>query len=159
MPRETSARHQSGSVGNNLTFVQYDLGAVDADHGSELVIEEPVPAVFDVFWQIGSGRRSRSRASPARTRLTSAPGQVACFSPSSLLQVKLYGPIMGVSRLMADPSCSNIAGGTHQFGPRKWQRTNLSGQSLGGIQHSPRGFKNDPCAHVRINVRMLRQRK
>src|ERR1700720_2041239 len=40
---------QSGHSANNLAFVEYDLVLVDTDHGSKLVIEELLPAVFDVF--------------------------------------------------------------------------------------------------------------
>ena len=40
---------QSGPIANNLAFIEYDLVLVDTDHGSKLVIEELLPAVFDVF--------------------------------------------------------------------------------------------------------------
>jgi hypothetical protein len=40
---------QSGASANNLAFIEYDLALIDADHGPELVTEELVPAVFEVF--------------------------------------------------------------------------------------------------------------
>ena len=40
---------QKGSRANNLAFIEYDLAIINADHGPELVIEELLPAVFDVF--------------------------------------------------------------------------------------------------------------
>ena len=40
---------QSGPSANNLAFIEYDLAFINADHGPGLVIEEFLPAVFDVF--------------------------------------------------------------------------------------------------------------
>jgi hypothetical protein len=40
---------QSGPIANNLAFIDDDLALINADHGPELVIEELLPAVFDVF--------------------------------------------------------------------------------------------------------------
>ena len=40
---------KSGVRANNLAFVEYDLAVLDVDHSPELVIEELLPAVFDVF--------------------------------------------------------------------------------------------------------------
>src|ERR1700675_3086661 len=40
---------QSGPNANDLAFIEYDLAFINADHGPELVIEELLPAVFDVF--------------------------------------------------------------------------------------------------------------
>src|SRR4029077_20219489 len=40
---------QSDPIANNLAFIEYDLAIINADHGPELVIEEVLPAVFDVF--------------------------------------------------------------------------------------------------------------
>ena len=40
---------QRGSIANNLAFIEYDLALINADHSPELVIEELLPAVFDVF--------------------------------------------------------------------------------------------------------------
>src|ERR1700720_3211962 len=40
---------QSGPLANKLAFIEYDLAFINADHGPELVIEELLPAVFDVF--------------------------------------------------------------------------------------------------------------
>src|ERR1700720_3837403 len=40
---------QSGPLANKLAFIECDLALIDADHGPELVIEELLPAVFDVF--------------------------------------------------------------------------------------------------------------
>src|ERR1700676_170214 len=40
---------QSGPIANNLPFIEYDLALIDADHSPELVIEELLPTVFDVF--------------------------------------------------------------------------------------------------------------
>jgi hypothetical protein len=40
---------EGGAVSNNLALVEYDLALINADHGSQLVVEELVPAVFDVF--------------------------------------------------------------------------------------------------------------
>src|SRR5271165_2303086 len=40
---------QGGPSANNLAFIKYDLAIINADHGPELVFEELLPAVFDVF--------------------------------------------------------------------------------------------------------------
>src|ERR1700720_1622258 len=40
---------QSGPLANKLAFIEYDLAFINADHGPELVIDELLPAVFDVF--------------------------------------------------------------------------------------------------------------
>jgi hypothetical protein len=40
---------KTGAVANNLAFIDYDLTLVNADDGPELVVEEFVPSVFDVF--------------------------------------------------------------------------------------------------------------
>src|SRR5271154_1401962 len=40
---------QSGASANNLAFIEYDLALINADYGSELVIEELLPAMFEVF--------------------------------------------------------------------------------------------------------------
>jgi hypothetical protein len=40
---------QRGPIANNLAFIEYDLAIINADHGPELIIEELLPAVFDVF--------------------------------------------------------------------------------------------------------------
>src|ERR1700760_1302538 len=40
---------QSDSGANNLASIEYDLALINADYGPELVIEELLPAVFDVF--------------------------------------------------------------------------------------------------------------
>jgi hypothetical protein len=40
---------QRGAIANNLAFIEYYLAMINADHGPELVIEELLPAVFDVF--------------------------------------------------------------------------------------------------------------
>jgi hypothetical protein len=40
---------QSGPSANNLAFIEYDLAIINDDYGSELVIEELLPAVLDIF--------------------------------------------------------------------------------------------------------------
>jgi hypothetical protein len=40
---------KTGAFANNLALVEYDLALINADHGPELVIEELLPPVFDVF--------------------------------------------------------------------------------------------------------------
>ena len=40
---------QGGPSANNLAFIEYDPVIINADHDPELVIEELLPAVFDVF--------------------------------------------------------------------------------------------------------------
>jgi hypothetical protein len=40
---------QSGPSANNLAFIECDLAIINADRGPELVVEELLPAVFDVF--------------------------------------------------------------------------------------------------------------
>ena len=40
---------KTAAIASNLTSVEYDLALIDADHGPELLIEELLPAVFDVF--------------------------------------------------------------------------------------------------------------
>jgi tetratricopeptide (TPR) repeat protein len=44
---------QSGASANNLAFIEYDFAIIDADHGPELVVEELVPAMFDIFRESG----------------------------------------------------------------------------------------------------------
>jgi len=40
---------QSGAIANDLAFVEYDLALFNSDYGAQLVIQELLPAVFDVF--------------------------------------------------------------------------------------------------------------
>jgi hypothetical protein len=40
---------QSGAVANDLAFVKYDLALINANHGPQLVVEDVLPALFDVF--------------------------------------------------------------------------------------------------------------
>ena len=40
---------KTGAVANNLAFTKYDLALINADHGPQLVVEELLPAMFDVF--------------------------------------------------------------------------------------------------------------
>jgi hypothetical protein len=40
---------KTGAVANNLAIVEYDLVLINANDGSQLVVEEFVAAVFDVF--------------------------------------------------------------------------------------------------------------
>jgi hypothetical protein len=40
---------KTGAVANNLAFIEYDLAIINADHGPELVIDELLPVVFDIF--------------------------------------------------------------------------------------------------------------
>jgi hypothetical protein len=40
---------QGGPNANNLAFIEYDPVIINADHGPELVIEELLSAVLDVF--------------------------------------------------------------------------------------------------------------
>jgi hypothetical protein len=50
---------KSDPIANNFAFIEHDLAIINADHGPELVIEELVPAVFDIF------RESDPSSSPA----------------------------------------------------------------------------------------------
>jgi hypothetical protein len=40
---------QGGAIANNLARVEYDLAFINAEHCPQFVVEELVPAVFDVF--------------------------------------------------------------------------------------------------------------
>jgi hypothetical protein len=40
---------QSGHIANSLAFIDYDFAIINTDHGPELVVNELLPAVFDVF--------------------------------------------------------------------------------------------------------------
>src|SRR5215469_10427998 len=40
---------QSGTVANNLAFVEYDPALINTDHGPKFVVQEVLPAMFDVF--------------------------------------------------------------------------------------------------------------
>jgi hypothetical protein len=40
---------QSGPIANSLAFIEYDLAIINTDYGPELVVNELLPAVFDVF--------------------------------------------------------------------------------------------------------------
>jgi hypothetical protein len=40
---------QSDAVANKLAFIESDCAVINADHSPELVVEELLPAVFDVF--------------------------------------------------------------------------------------------------------------
>jgi hypothetical protein len=64
---------QSGSIANNVAFIEYDLAITNAGDGPKLVNEELLPAVFDVFRGIGSGR------------------QLPAWSPLGLPQIWLIG--------------------------------------------------------------------
>jgi hypothetical protein len=43
------SRCKGAPIANNRAFIEYDLAIISADHGSELVIEKLLAAVFDVF--------------------------------------------------------------------------------------------------------------
>jgi len=58
---------QSGAIANDLAFVEYNLAIVNADHGPQLVVEELLPAVFDVFRE-PDPLADREQSSTARTR-------------------------------------------------------------------------------------------
>src|SRR5271165_178013 len=40
---------QSGAIANNLASIEYDVAIINAEHGPQLVIEELLPVVSDVF--------------------------------------------------------------------------------------------------------------
>jgi hypothetical protein len=40
---------QKGAIANNLAFVEHDLALINAHYSPQLVIEELLSAVFDVF--------------------------------------------------------------------------------------------------------------
>ena len=40
---------KTGAVANNLALVEYNFALINADHGPQLIVEELVPAVFDIF--------------------------------------------------------------------------------------------------------------
>jgi hypothetical protein len=40
---------QTRPIANNLAFIEYDLARINVYHGPELVIEELLSTVFDVF--------------------------------------------------------------------------------------------------------------
>jgi hypothetical protein len=42
----------SGAVANNLAFVEYDLALTDSDRCPQIIVEELLPAVFDVFHEL-----------------------------------------------------------------------------------------------------------
>ena len=50
---------QSGTSANNLTFIEYDLAIINADHGPELAIEKLCPRPLTFF--VRSGHRLTAR--------------------------------------------------------------------------------------------------
>ena len=70
---------QSGPISNNLAFIEYDLAIINADHGPELVIEEFLPAVFDVF------RESNPVADCQRDLLSLEHAELLCLVEWQLL--------------------------------------------------------------------------
>jgi hypothetical protein len=40
---------QSDAIANDLSFVEYDPALINADHGPQLVVQELLPAAFDIL--------------------------------------------------------------------------------------------------------------
>ena len=49
---------QSGAGANNLAFVEYDLALINADHGSQLIVEKLLAVAFDVYNGVSHPYRS-----------------------------------------------------------------------------------------------------
>ena len=47
--RYSLVERETRPIANNLAFIEYDLVIANVDHGPELVIEELLTVVFDVF--------------------------------------------------------------------------------------------------------------
>jgi hypothetical protein len=70
---------QGGPSANYLAFVEYDPVIINADHGPELVIEELLPVVFDVF------RESDPVADGQRDLLSLEHAEFSCLVEWQLL--------------------------------------------------------------------------
>ena len=108
---------QSGPIANNLAFIEYDLAIINADHGPELVIEELLPAVFDVF------RESDPVADCQRDLLSLEHAELPCLvewqllletvlseDDSSLLPAKDFPLFAALKSLFLDSSANNSLG-------------------------------------------------
>ena len=108
---------QSGPIANNLAFIEYDLAIINADHGPKLVIEELLPAVFDVF------RESDPVADCQRDLLSLEHTELSCLvewqllldavlsdDDSSLLPAKDFPLFAALKSLFWDSSANSSLG-------------------------------------------------
>src|SRR3984893_11221463 len=108
---------QSGPIANNLAFIEYDLAMINADHRPELVIEELLPAVFDVF------RESDPVADCQRDLLSLEHTELPCLverqlllgavlsdDDSSLLPAKHFPLFAALKSLFLDSFADNSLG-------------------------------------------------
>ena len=58
---------QSDAVADKLAFVENDFAVINADHGPQLVVQELLPAAFDILGE-PNPVADRERSSPAQTR-------------------------------------------------------------------------------------------
>jgi hypothetical protein len=112
---------------NNLAFIEYYLAVINADHGPELVIEELLPAVFDVFSE------SDSIADCQRNFLSLKHTELACLvewqlllnavlsdDDSSLLPAKDFPLFAALKSLFWDSSANSSLGHPMKFDDLPW---------------------------------------
>ena len=118
---------QSGPIANNLSFIEYDLPIINADHGPELVIEELLPAVFEVF------RESDPVADSQRDLLSLEHTEFSCLvewqllldavlsdDDSSLLPAKDFPLFSALKSLFWDSSANSSLGNPAKLDDLPW---------------------------------------
>jgi hypothetical protein len=118
---------QSGPSANNLAFIEYDLALINSDHGPEFVIEELLPAVFDVF------RESDPVADSQRDLLSLEHTEFPCLvewqllldavfsdNDSSLLLAKYFPLFAALKSLFLESAANNSLGYSVKLNDLSW---------------------------------------
>src|ERR1700733_2861676 len=118
---------QSGPSENNLAFIEYDLALINADHAPELVIEELLPAVFEVF------RESDPVADCQRDLLSLEHTEFPCLvewqlflyavlsnDDSSLVPTKDFPLFTALKSLFLDSAANNSLGHSVKLNDLPW---------------------------------------
>jgi hypothetical protein len=106
----TLVEMQSGTVANNLAFVEYDSALINTDHGPKLVVQEVLPAMFDVFREPdpvanrdgGLVNLEGGKVEIAGLLLNTADGAAASTGASSPGTIVLANSTISVSGLLAN---------------------------------------------------------
>jgi hypothetical protein len=85
---------QSGPIANSLAFIEYDLAIINTEYGPELVVNELLPAVFDVFRESDPVTIASVIFSRSNTLNFRAWSSGNCFSTPSLPTMTAPSPVV-----------------------------------------------------------------
>ena len=118
---------KSRAVANNLAFIEYDLAIINGDHGPELVIEELLPAVFDVFREsnpVADGQRDllslEHTEFPCLVEWQMLLNAVLSDDDSSLLPTKDFPLFAALKSLFLDSTANNSLGHPVKLNDLPW---------------------------------------